>query len=161
MLKRLMQIIKIENIINYTKKGLDALLFIADGDMRNAINMLQSSYIGFDRVDQNSLVRICDQPSPIQIKIIFQACIDGNIDKASQYLSIILSNGHSPVDIIITMFRVIKNFQIKDEKLKLDWIKEITFINMRIMDGLETYNQLSGLLGKLCMLAIKLETFII
>jgi replication factor C subunit 2/4 len=36
---RLLEVIKIENV-NYTQDGLDALTFIAEGDMRSAINNL-------------------------------------------------------------------------------------------------------------------------
>ena len=37
-----------------------------------------------------------------------------------------------------------------DEELKLNFIKEIGFCHMRILDGLDSLLQLSGLIGKLC-----------
>ena len=36
------------------------------------------------------------------------------------------------------------------EELKLEFIKEIGFCHMRILDGLDSLLQLSGLIGKLC-----------
>ena len=39
------------------------------------------------------------------------------------------------------------------EELKLEFIKEIGFCHMRILDGLDSLLQLSGLLAKLCVQA--------
>ena len=44
----------------------------------------------------------------------------------------------------------IVKFQPMDEELKLNFIKEIGFCHMRILDGLDSLLQLSGLIGKLC-----------
>merc|ERR1712203_762749 len=48
-LKRVKQVMEYENIINYTEDGLQAILFVAEGDMRTALNALQSTYAGFGR----------------------------------------------------------------------------------------------------------------
>ena len=36
------------------------------------------------------------------------------------------------------------------EELKLDFIKEIGFCHMRVLDGLDSLLQLNGLVAKLC-----------
>eukprot|EP00494_Astrolonche_serrata_P024376 UN24634 len=63
-LKRLKFIIDAEEIVKYDHKGLDALLFVSEGDMRNAINTLQSTYMGFGSITEETVMKICDQPSP-------------------------------------------------------------------------------------------------
>ena len=40
-----------------------------------------------------------------------------------------------------------------DEGLKLDFIKEIGAAHMRVLDGMDTLLQLTGLVGKLCLAA--------
>ena len=40
-----------------------------------------------------------------------------------------------------------------NEELKLEFIKEIGFCHMRVLDGLDTLLQLSGLIAKLCCCA--------
>ena len=42
-----------------------------------------------------------------------------------------------------------------EEYLKLECIKEIGFTHMRIVNGLGTFVQLSGLLARICTLAMK------
>ena len=40
-----------------------------------------------------------------------------------------------------------------DEELKLNFIKEIGFCHMRVLDGLDSLLQMSGLIAKLCVTA--------
>ncbi|KAH8603862.1 putative DNA polymerase III delta subunit [Trypanosoma vivax] len=49
-LKRLMHIIKQENV-TYTDDGLEALLYLADGDLRSAVNALQATCSGYGVVN--------------------------------------------------------------------------------------------------------------
>ena len=56
--------------------------------------------------------------------------------------------GYSATDIITTLFRVIKNYDMP-EYLKLEFIRETGFAHMRISDGVGSLLQLSGLLAKL------------
>ena len=51
-----------------------------------------------------------------------------------------------------TLFRVTKIADIPEEQ-KLSFIKEIGFCHMRILDGLDTMLQLTGLIAKLCCAA--------
>lgn len=60
--------------------------------------------------------------------------------------------GYAAEDIIGNIFKVCKNLNV-DETLKLNFIKEIGFTHMRIVDGLTSLLQLSGLLAKLCQVA--------
>ena len=45
-LSNLERVIQIENILHYDSKGLEALIFTSEGDMRTAINNLQSTITG-------------------------------------------------------------------------------------------------------------------
>ena len=49
-LKRLMEVCKSEKVV-HTEAGLEALIFTAEGDMRNALNNLQSTHAGFKIVN--------------------------------------------------------------------------------------------------------------
>merc|ERR1719436_1758272 len=81
-IKRLKEIIEFESITNWTSGGLDAILFVCEGDMRNAINTLQSAYAGFGCITQDSVMKICDQPSPKMTSSILESCKKGRIDEA-------------------------------------------------------------------------------
>lgn len=57
--------------------------------------------------------------------------------------------GYSPEDIIGNIFRVCKTFQMA-EFLKLEFIKEIGFAHMKIVEGVNSLLQMAGLLARLC-----------
>ena len=58
--------------------------------------------------------------------------------------------GYSSHDIISTMFRVTKTIPSLTEHAKLEFIKEIGFTHMRVLDGVQTLLQLSGCVARLC-----------
>ena len=41
-----------------------AVVFTADGDMRQALNNLQATHSGFGYVNQENVFKVCDQPHP-------------------------------------------------------------------------------------------------
>jgi replication factor C subunit 2/4 len=56
-LARLLQIIEYESI-QYDSSGLEAIVFIAEGDMRNALNALQSTVSGFGYVNATNVFKV-------------------------------------------------------------------------------------------------------
>ncbi|OJD11719.1 hypothetical protein AJ78_07555, partial [Emergomyces pasteurianus Ep9510] len=69
--------------------------------------------------------------------------------------------GYSSHDIISTMFRVTKTIPTLSEHAKLEFIKEIGFAHMRILEGVQTLVQLSGCVAKLCRINMKPESFVV
>jgi replication factor C subunit 2/4 len=79
--QRLMQIIEAENV-QYSEDGLAALVFSAEGDMRQAINNLQSTWAGFGFVSGDNVFRVVDSPHPVKVQAMIKACWEGKIDSA-------------------------------------------------------------------------------
>ena len=48
--------------VPYVKEGLEAIIFTADGDMRQALNNLQATHFGFGLVDQAAVFKACLLP---------------------------------------------------------------------------------------------------
>jgi len=44
--------------VTYTPEGLEAIIFTADGDMRNALNTLQATSAGFGLVDGDNVFKV-------------------------------------------------------------------------------------------------------
>jgi replication factor C subunit 2/4 len=78
--------------------------------MRQAINNLQSTFSGFGFVSADNVFKVCDQPHPILIQAILRACIKGDINTAMEKLNELWGQGYSAVDIVVTVFRVVKTF---------------------------------------------------
>lgn len=148
-LNRLMEICDKEQVIK-TDDGLEAIIFTAQGDMRQAINNLQSTFYGFGMVSGDNVFKVCDEPHPLLIKEMIGHCTQGKIDEAYKIMAHLWQLGYSPEDIITSIFRVCK-VENMPEYLKLEFIKEIGFTHMRIVEGVNSLLQMSGLLARLCM----------
>ena len=147
-LERLLDICEKENVVK-TDDGLEAIVFTAQGDMRQAINNLQSTHTGFGFVNAENVFKVCDEPHPLLIKEMLMHCVSANIDEAYKIMAHLWKMGYSAVDIITNIFRVCKNLEMA-EYLKLEFIKEIGYTHMRIIEGVSSLLQMTGLLARLC-----------
>ncbi|KAH8940525.1 hypothetical protein BDL97_15G093600 [Sphagnum fallax] len=155
-LDRLLRVVEAEKV-PYVPEGLEAVVFTADGDMRQALNNLQATYSGFQFVNQDNVFKVCDQPHPLLVLSIVKHTLNENIDDAYIGLKQLYDLGYAASDIITTLFRVVKNYDMP-EFLKLEYIREVGFAHMRIADGVGSLLQLSGLLAKLCKIRKKSKT---
>jgi replication factor C subunit 2/4 len=96
--------------VKYNDDGLTALIFTSEGDMRQAINNLQSTFSGFGFVSGDNVFKVCDQPHPVLVQAIVRACQKGDVDGAMEKLSELWDQGYSAIDIVVTIFRVVKTF---------------------------------------------------
>lgn len=79
--KRLKEVMEMEKI-EYDDDGLEALIFTAEGDMRYALNNLQATVSGFDRVTKDNVFKVCDQPHPDLMDNIINSCLSRQYEKA-------------------------------------------------------------------------------
>lgn len=150
-LAKIMNVCDKENI-SHTDDGLEAIIFTAQGDMRQALNNLQSTYSGFGHVNSENVFKVCDEPHPLLINDMLKHCLDANIDEAYKIMAHLWKLGYASEDIIINVFRVCKNYNMP-EYLKLEFIKEVGYTHMRIVKGVQSLLQLSALLARLCQKA--------
>ncbi|KAF2280340.1 P-loop containing nucleoside triphosphate hydrolase protein [Westerdykella ornata] len=157
--QRLMQIVRAEDV-KYSDDGIAALVFSAEGDMRQAINNLQSTHAGFGFVNGDNVFKVVDSPHPIKVQAMIKACHECKVEDALQTLRELWDLGYSCHDIISTMFRVTKTVDTLSEHAKLDFIKEIGFTHMRILEGVQTLLQLQGCVARLSKINMKPQLFI-
>lgn len=156
--RRLMQVCEAENV-QYSDDGIAALIFSAEGDMRQALNNLQSTTAGFGFVNGDNVFKVVDSPHPIKVQAMIKACHEARINDAMASLKELWDLGYSCHDIISTMFRVTKTVDTLSEHAKLEFIKEIGFTHMRILEGVQTLLQLSGCIARLCKINMQPQLF--
>jgi len=120
--RRIMQICEAESV-QYSDDGIAALVFSAEGDMRQAINNLQSTQAGFGFVNGDNVFKVVDSPHPIKVQAMIKACHETRIDDALTSLKELWDLGYSCHDIISTMFKVTKSIDSLSEHAKLEFIK--------------------------------------
>ena len=139
--------------LSYTDDGLEAVIFTAQGDMRQAINNLQSTHNGFGHVNGENVFKVCDEPHPLLIKQMIEYCLEEKLEEAMKILANLWKLGYSAEDIINVIFRVCKTSQMA-EHIKLEYVKLIGLTHARITQGLNSLLQLNALLAKFTKLVI-------
>jgi replication factor C subunit 2/4 len=104
-LLRLKQVCALESV-SYDDSGLEAIIFTAEGDMRNALNSLQSTVSGFSLVTAENVFKVCDVPHPVKMKAVVSLSRDGRMKEAQDVLMALWGSGYAATDIIQVLFRV-------------------------------------------------------
>uniref|UniRef100_A0A674A9R9 Replication factor C (activator 1) 2 n=1 Tax=Salmo trutta TaxID=8032 RepID=A0A674A9R9_SALTR len=129
---RLLEVVERENLVT-SNDGLEAIIFTAQGDMRQPLNNLQSTNSGFGYINSENVFKVCDEPHPVLVKSFLEHCVNSNIDEIIEQLWAL----------------VCKTFQMS-EYLKLAFIKEMGYTHMKVAEGVNSLMQMAGLLGRLC-----------
>jgi replication factor C subunit 2/4 len=151
MMKKLLEVSKEENV-KIEPGGLDAILFTAEGDMRNALNNLQATHNGFGTINSENVYKVCDKPHPEIVKKIIKKCIINSTNDACLIMTDLYNQGYSAIDIIGTVFKIVRDSddaKLDENNLRLNYIKEVGITHMRILDGLDSIIQLNGLVSRL------------
>jgi replication factor C small subunit len=130
-----------------TEDGLDAIKYVARGDMRKAINALQAASLLGDKVDMDTIYQITATARPEKIKELIGLALSGDFAAARGILDeLLLVQGLSGEDVIIQIHRSMLNFDIPDfQKVKL--IDRIGEIDFRMTEGANERIQLEALLA--------------
>ena len=89
-----------------------------------------------------------------------KACWETHIEQAVEGVTELWDLGYSSHDIISSMFRVTKTMPGLSEHARLEFIREIGFCHMRILEGMQTLVQLWGCVAKLCRINMRPGLFV-
>ncbi|KAH7730792.1 replication factor c subunit [Aphelenchoides avenae] len=149
MLSRILYVADQEKF-EYTDDGLKAILYTAQGDMRQALNNLQCTVSGYGMVNAENVYKVCDEPHPNTMREMFQHCLNCDLPEAFEIVDNLYRLGYSVDDIISTMFRIAKTVDIP-EVLRLEYIKRIGECHVLTVQGNASRLQLAGLISRLCL----------
>ena len=108
------------------------------------------------RVLQANVFKVCDEPHPILVGGMIGKCLKGDLEGAHWDMMGLCEHGYATSDVITTVFRVVRGYQM-EEYMKLEFMREVGYCQMRISEGVNSRLQLSGMLAKLCRLAAKAQ----
>eukprot|EP01025_Chloroclados_australasicus_P000235 TRINITY_DN10109_c0_g1_i3.p1 TRINITY_DN10109_c0_g1~~TRINITY_DN10109_c0_g1_i3.p1 ORF type:complete len:372 (-),score=24.72 TRINITY_DN10109_c0_g1_i3:492-1463(-) len=137
----------IQEKVQYTKEGLEAVLETADGDMRQVINNLQNAVqIADGPLTPQAVYQVCDKPHPQVVGALLQNCASGDIDRCYELVKELFKSGYNSQDIVQTLFRLSKRFNV-DDLVRLEWLKEQGLCMMRMGEGVTGIVQIMGLIA--------------
>lgn len=127
--------------------GIDALIYVAQGDLRKATNSLQVAAALTTTIDDESIYRSTQTVRPEEVKDLINTALEGDFTKARKGLeTILIDYALSGEDLIRQIHRNMYDLQIKErDKVRLvDHIGEVEF---RMVEGANPRIQLESLLA--------------
>lgn len=144
--ERLRHIAKEEGV-NLTDDGMEAIKYVAAGDMRRAINALQAAAMLDKTVNMDAIYKSTATARPEEVKELVKISIDGDFMKARAILDkLLIEQGLSGEDIIGQIFRGMMDMPLPD-RLLVDLIDRIGEIDFRIAEGANERIQLEALIA--------------
>ncbi|RLI01340.1 replication factor C small subunit [Candidatus Bathyarchaeota archaeon] len=148
MKKRLLEICEKENV-KITDDGLEALIYIANGDFRKAINALQGAAALGEVISAETIYQVTATARPEELSKILQIALEGKFMEARDLLDkLMIEYGMSGEDIVSQLFREILNSGL-DEKIKVMLIDKLGEIDFRLTEGAHERIQLDAYLAYL------------
>ncbi|AAL80217.1 replication factor C small subunit [Pyrococcus furiosus DSM 3638] len=152
--KRLRYIAENEGL-ELTEEGLQAILYIAEGDMRRAINILQAAAALDKKITDENVFMVASRARPEDIREMMLLALKGNFLKAREKLrEILLKQGLSGEDVLVQMHKEVFNLPIEEPK-KVLLADKIGEYNFRLVEGANEIIQLEALLAQFTLIGKK------
>jgi len=151
-MKFLLQIVKGEKLVA-DEESLKAVLYVAEGDMRKAVNLLQMA--SFDGKVTRETVYSLASREPEEVKKMLLFAIAGKFKEArAVLLSLLSEHGLAGEDIIKEIHDQTFNLEF-DDRQKITLLEKIGEYEFRITEGSNPRIQLESLLAQIALLGVK------
>jgi replication factor C small subunit len=149
--------IAVKENLTITDAAMDAIVYIAQGDMRKAINALQGAAIIRSAIDEKMIYAITSTARPDEINDLLARSLRGDFDGAESLLAHLLhERGIAPNELINQCYRTILKMDI-DRKLKVRLIDHLGETDFRLSEGANSDIQLEALIARFVVSSEKRE----
>jgi len=148
--------LKVRDVAGKEGIGLDegairAIVYVCQGDLRKAINVLQASASTGDKVTEKTIYEVSARARPEEIAQMIKLSLSGKFLEARQMLDkLMYEYGMSGEDVVLQLHRELIEMK-EDEvagKVKIDLIDRIGEYNFRMVEGANERIQLEALLAQ-------------
>ncbi|MBN1455177.1 MAG: AAA family ATPase, partial [Methanomicrobia archaeon] len=129
-----------------------AINYVAMGDMRRAVNAVQSAAVLSNELRPEMIYEITAMARPEQIRALITQALAGQFFEALEALEALLDKGISGDEILAQMHRLVIAMEIPARK-KVELMDRIGEADFRITEGANERIQLDALLASICLAA--------
>jgi replication factor C small subunit len=134
--------------LTITKEAMDAIVYIAQGDMRKAINALQGAAIISNKIDDKMVYAITSTARPDEIDDLLKRSLGGDFDGAESVLAFLLHDrGIAPNELINQCYRAIVKMNL-DRGLKVELIDHLGETDFRLSEGANSDIQMEAMIAR-------------
>jgi replication factor C small subunit len=134
--------------LTITEAAMDAIVYIAQGDMRKAINAVQGAAIISPSIDEKRVYSITSTARPDEINELLSLSLKGDFEGAESLLSQLLhERGIAPNELINQCYRALLKRDI-DRGLKVQLIDHLGETDFRLSEGANSDIQMESLIAR-------------
>lgn len=135
--------------------ALDAIVYIAQGDMRKAINAVQGAAIISPTIDEKSVYAITSNARPDEIAELLTLSLKGDFDSAEYLLAQLLhERGIAPNELINQCYRALLKMDLA-RGLKVELIDHLGEADFRLSEGATSDIQMEAMIARFVLSAEK------
>ncbi|MFW6448055.1 MAG: replication factor C small subunit [Halobacteriota archaeon] len=135
--------------IDIADDGLEAIVYVADGDMRRAINALQAAAVLGGTVDEDRVYEITATARPEVVAEMVRAAADGEFLRARGILDELLTElAIAGDDVVDQLHRTVWDLGLEEERA-VGLLEHLGEVDYRIAEGANERLQLEALLARL------------
>ena len=133
--------------LKVTPEALEALVYVADGDMRRAVNGLQVAAAAEDSITAETVFKTTATARPMEVEQLLLTALKGDFKAARKLLDdLLIDYGLSGEEIIKQMHRVIVNLTVADT-IKVQLVDRLGEAEFRLVEGASERIQIEALLA--------------
>jgi len=150
-IKRVVERIVQAEKLKLDEKALEAVVYVADGDARKAINCLQGASSLSDKISESDVFKIASRARPKQVAEMVKLALKGKFIEARELLDeLMISYGLSGEDVISQVYREVVSLDVPDEQ-KVELVEKIGEYDFRLSEGADERIQLEALLAQITL----------
>ena len=143
--------------LKITDDGMEALAYVAEGDMRRAVNALQVAASLGSTVDAEVLYKVSSTIRPEAVKALIEKALEGEFLRAREVLDkLLIEYGLSGEDIVRQLHRTVFDLNIPDES-KVRLLDRIGETDFRLTEGSSERIQIESLLAHFALIGQELS----
>ena len=143
--------------LKITDDGMEALVYVAEGDMRSAVNALQVAASLGSTVDAEVLYKVSSTVRPEEVKALIEKALQGEFLRAREALDkLLIEYGLSGEDIVRQLHRTVFDLNIPDES-KVRLLDRIGETDFRLTEGSSERIQIESLLAHFALIGQELS----
>jgi replication factor C small subunit len=143
--------------LKITKEGMASIIYIAQGDMRKAINSLQVAASLSETIDEDALYKTATIARPDDVKDLLEIALSGKFLATREKLDeLLIEFGLSGEDVIRQIHRTIFDLSI-DEAYKVQLVDRLGEAEFRMVEGSNERIQLEALLAHFVVIGLEMQ----
>lgn len=133
--------------IELADDGLDAIIYVSQGDLRRAINSFQVAATLSTEINADSIYQAASTARPELVRELIETALQGDFMKSRGLLDdLLIHQGLSGEDIIKQIHKAALDLPVED-RLKVEMVDRIGEIEFRLIEGSNNRIQLESLLA--------------